>query len=109
MIRPPAMPKIPEQPSQTAPVFGSDAWKSSVVAVQIDEHAKQLIGYAVLQLHTYRTTHAANRLAERQKTDKGTARQRELQRLYSSTGLRERIWELLERLAVENAPPHHIC
>ncbi len=105
MTRPPTIPELPELLSQIPVGFGIDeAWKSSAVAVQINEYAKRLIEYTV-QLREYHRARTAERLARRGKTDKGTARQRELQRLYSSTGLRELIWRLLEQLAVEKVPP----
>ena len=110
-------PAIPSLPDQLRPqpsvvwsgdaltvVESADAWRASEVAIQINDHAKELLVYAT-QLIEFRRARAAVRLAEGQKTDKGTARSRELQELYSSTGLRERILDLLYRLSQATAPP----
>jgi hypothetical protein len=117
-MRAPTIPSLPDQLKPQPSVVWSgdaltvvesaDAWRGSEVAIQINDHAKELLVYAT-QLIEFRRARAAARVAKGQKTDqktdKGTARSRESQELYSSTGLRERILDLLYRLSQVTAPP----
>jgi hypothetical protein len=114
MTRAPSIPDLPDQlaeilPNKLADITGrsfesAEAWKRWPSAVLINQHAKDLLRYGI-ELQNYQRNEAAAREARGSATDKGTARQRELQRLYWSTGLRERIWNLLDGLAHHNAPP----
>jgi hypothetical protein len=84
------------------------------LAKDINDHSRQLLRYAI-ELIEYRQITASERAATANANEKATemssSRRRELHALYDSSGLREQIRQLLEKLALYDIPPtpHLLC